>query len=340
MSAASGACSVPWAEPPGSAAAGLRYDELHRRGPAGGWRPFAGIALLVALFFASQLALSVVVVLVLVLGGDTADQALDKLSGDEATPSFLALVNLGWAAAIPAVWLVARVLHWQTPGWVTSVVGALRWRWLLTCLGLTLLSLLVTVGVSSLLPDQGAGSIDTNGELNPWTSAVRDFLLVIVLLTPLQAAGEEYVFRGYLAQAFGGLTRRLGSRVSAGVAVVVPALMFALAHGLGQDAPIFFDRFAFGLVAGTLVILTGGLEAGIAMHVLNNFLAFGVALAFSDMTTALNPTDGTWWSIPVTLTQSVSYLLLAVWAARRLGVVHRTGPSGGGAILERERADG
>ena len=34
---------------------------------------------------------------------------------------------------------------------------------------------------------------------------------------------------------------------------------------------------------GLLVILTGGLEAGIAMHVLNNFLAFGVALAFSDM---------------------------------------------------------
>ena len=46
--------------------------------------------------------------------------------------------------------------------------------------------------------------------------------------------------------------------------------------------PIFFDRFAFGLVAGMLVILTGGLEAGIAMHVLNNWLAFGIALAFGD----------------------------------------------------------
>ena len=38
------------------------------------------------------------------------------------------------------------------------------------------------------------------------------------------------------------------------------------------------------------MITTGGLEAGIAMHVLNNFLAFGAALAFGDMTTALTPT--------------------------------------------------
>ena len=51
------------------------------------------------------------------------------------------------------------------------------------------------------------------------------------------------------------------------------------------------------------------------MHVLNNWLAFGVALAFGDMGSALNPTGGTWWSIPVTLTQSLTYL--------RAGVVGR-----------------
>ena len=32
------------------------------------------------------------------------------------------------------------------------------------------------------------------------------------------------------------------------------------------------------------------------MHVLNNFLAFGFALAFGDMTSALNPTGGSWWN--------------------------------------------
>ena len=38
---------MPSAEP-----AGLRYDELQRRGPAGAWRPVAGIPLLLVIFFA------------------------------------------------------------------------------------------------------------------------------------------------------------------------------------------------------------------------------------------------------------------------------------------------
>jgi len=105
--------------------------------------------------------------------------------------------------------------------------------------------------------------------------------------------------------------------------VLVPAVLFALAHG-AQDAPIFVDRLAFGVVAGVLVIATGGLEAGIAMHVLNNFLAYGVALAYSDMTTALNPGDGSWWQLPVTLTQSLSYLVVVTWVARRTGLARTT----------------
>ena len=160
-----------------------------------------------------------------------------------------------------------------------------------------------------------------SGELNDFTRQTRDFLLIVVFLTPLQAAGEEYFFRGYLAQAFGGFFSHFNETAAKILAVVIPSILFALAHGVGQSVPIFFDRLAFGLVAGTLVILTGGLEAGIAMHVLNNLLAFGLALAYGDIASSLNPSGGSWWSIPVTLTQSLVYLGLAVswpggWACR------------------------
>ena len=338
MSAASDGCSVPSAEEAVPGGRGrLRYHELHRLGPDGGWRPLAGIPALVLLFLTGQLVVSLGVTAVLLLGGESARGAADQLSGDPTTPAFLAAVNLGWAVAIPLVWLVARALHEQRPGWVASVLGVFRWRWFGVCLAIAVVSLALTFLVSAVLPDQGASSVDVGAGLNPWTSTLRDFVLVVVLLTPLQAAGEEFVFRGYLAQSFGGLGSRVGARTGAAVAVVVPAVLFALAHGLGQDVPIFFDRLAFGLVAGLLVLLTGGLEAGIAMHVLNNFFAFGLALAFGDMTSALNPTGGTWWAIPVTLTQSLSYLLLAVLAARRLGVADRTDPARSGAILEARR---
>ncbi len=165
--------------------------------------------------------------------------------------------------------------------------------------------------MGSVVPGESG---DVGSTANAFTSTTRDYLLVIAFLTPFQAAGEEYFFRGYLTQAFGGLFHRVW------VAVVVPAFLFGLAHGLGQSAPVFFDRFAFGLVAGALVVLTGGLEAGIAMHVLNNWLAFGLALAYGDMASTLNPSGGSWWSIPVTLTQSLVYLGLAVLVSRRMGL--------------------
>lgn len=290
--------------------------------------------MLVALsFVVAQTAGAFVIVAGLVLGGLDSGTALDRVSGvGEVTPSFLALVNLGWAATIPAVLLVVWLLHGLRPGWASSVVGRLRWRWMLTCFGLSLVALVATLLVSALLPSQGGGT-EVSGELNPFTSTTRDFLLVVVLMTPLQAAGEEYAFRGYLAQGFGSVLSAW-PRVALVLSVLGPATLFALAHG-AQDPPIFFDRFAFGVVAGVLVLLTGGLEAGIAMHVLNNLLAFGLALAFGDMTSALNPTGGTWWSIPVTLTQSLVLLGLVVWVARRRGIAthagaagHRGGPAG------------
>ncbi|HCB06722.1 MAG TPA: type II CAAX endopeptidase family protein [Nocardioides sp.] len=298
-----------------------------RWGPDGWWRPVLGIpTLVVMMLLVVQVALIVALTLGFLVTGssDVTDDVQRVLDTDHVTPAGLAYLNLSLAAAIPVVMAISYVFHRLRPGWVASVLGRMRWKWLFTCLGLSVVALAATLIVSSFLPAQGEGT-DMSSSVNAWTPEVRNFLLVIVFLTPLQAAGEEYAFRGYLTQAFGGLFR---SRVAA---VLLPALLFALAHG-AQDLPIFFDRFAFGLVAGVLVIATGGLEAGIAMHVLNNVLAFGLALAFSDMSSALNPTGGSWWNIPVTLTQSLVYLGLAIWTARKLGIA--TTVSQGPNVLE------
>jgi membrane protease YdiL (CAAX protease family) len=301
---------------------GLEYHRIHRGGrwgDNGWWRGLVGLVCLVVLVLLVQVVVLVGLTIVYFAQGLNLDEAEAKLTGDPVTPGFLLAVNLGWALAIPVVWFLQRVLHGLRPGWLSSILPRIRWRWFATCLGLSLVALFATILVSTLLPAQADG--DMSGSLNDFTTTTRDYLLVVVLLTPLQAAGEEYVFRGYLTQAIGGFFA--SPRLSAVLAVGVPSLLFALAHG-AQDAPIFFDRFAFGAVAGVLVILTGGLEAAIAMHVLNNWLAFGFALAFGDMDSALNPSGGTWWSIPVTVTQSLVYLGLSVYVSRRMGIRTRT----------------
>jgi uncharacterized protein len=291
----------------------VEYQRLLLTGSAGLWRSLVGTLLLGVAFV---VVVPVVVVAAFAAGGASLDTLTDT---DDLTPVSLAYLNVAIAAMIPVTWLIVRTLHGLRPGWLSSVVGRIRWGWLALCFLLSFAALLVTVVLSALLPAQGDGG-ELGGSLNDFTTTTRDFLLVIVLLTPLQAAGEEYVFRGYLTQAFGGLTR------SPYLAVTVPAVLFALAHGAGQSIPVFIDRLAFGLVAGILVILTGGLEAGIAMHVLNNFLAYGALLAFGDMSTALDPPPGNWWSVVVTVVRSVVYVAIAVGAARAVGLRTRSEP--------------
>lgn len=310
---------------------GLPYHLVQRGGRSGVWRPIVGVVALVAAFvLIVPLLLQVPFAIGLALTGRDVVDGLDELLDfDDPTPLGLAYLNISLACAIPVAWLLTRALHGLRPGWLASIAPRIRWRWMLVCFGLAFVALFATVVVSAMVP-ASAEDVQMSGELNEFTSTTRDFLLVVLLLTPLQAAGEEYAFRGYLTQAFGNVFGKPWA------AVLLPALLFALAHG-SQSAPIFFDRFAFGVVAGLAVVLTGGLEAGIAMHVLNNWLAFGFALAFSDMASTLNPTGGSWWTIPVTLTQSLVYLGLVVWVARRMGVRTVTETPAGPGVLEGSR---
>ena len=307
-----------------------QYHQLHRVGRPGIWRSLVGSVLVLVLVFLLVPAVAgAIAFAALMAAGNTMEETTALLDVTaEATPVGLALLNIVIAAAIPVSWAVTWWLHRLKPRWLSSVAPRLRWRFLLVCLGLSVVALLASLGVGLLLPlAPGESPV---GEVNDFTTRTRDFMLVVLLLTPLQAAGEEYLFRGYLTQAFGSLV--WGRRASQALAVVGPALIFALFHGFSQDAPVFFDRFAFGVVAGILVIRTGGLEAAIAMHVLNNFLAFGLALAFGDLTTALNATgESSWWMILSTLTQSLVYLALATWVAKGMGLVD-VGPPVGRAL--------
>lgn len=281
----------------------LRYHQLHRLGRYGWpWALLGVVTLVVLVVLTGILTGAMVAIAALPFGAD--------IDIDPLTPAGLAWVTLQWAVMIPAVLLLTWLLH-RTPGATMSVARRLRWGWLFTCLGLAAVALGGALLLTLVLPERGGATAE--GSLTDLTDRTVAFALLVVLLVPLQAAGEEFAFRGYLTQALGGV---VPGRLGAAVAVVVPALIFALAHG-AQDLPVFADRLMFGLVAGVLVIVTGGLEAGIAMHVLNNGVFFGLALAFGDIDEALAPIAGTWWLLPGTLVQSLGYLVLVTWAGRR-----------------------
>lgn len=284
------------------------------------WKPPVGILLLLIGFFlvAPVAALPVLVVTVgLDHQGDFAEAIEQTARLDPLTWQGMLYINLTLAAATLVTWFIVRVLHQRRPSTLSSVRPGFRWRFFWGCFGLSLIALAAQIVVAEFLPG------DPNGleeGLNTWTSTLTAFAIVILLTTPLQAIGEEYAFRGYLLQALGSWTRRPW------VGIVLSALLFAIAHGY-QNAPLFFDRFTFGLMAAYVVHRTGGLEAGIALHVWNNLVAFGFALLFGDIGETLQVSEVSWWNIPLTITQNGVYLLLVLWLARRMNVRRTTAPA-------------
>ena len=291
------------------------------------WKPVVGIAFAVlALLVAQFVLLSILVVGVIVdhQPGSFADRFAAAGTLKQVTPWSMLYLNLGLASLTLIAWLVVRVVHGLRPRWLSSVMPGMRWRFFFACLGLAVVALAASLVVGAVLPHDPNG---VSGTAHVPTGRLLATAIVILLTTPLQALGEEYGFRGYLMQAIGSLFK------ARWVALVLTSGLFALAHGT-QNFPLFFDRFAFGLMAGLVVILVGGLEAGIALHILNNLLAFGIAIAYNQLDSTLNVSSASWWQLPVTIVQNGVFLLLVLWVARRMGLRTTTAPPSAEAVGE------
>lgn len=228
----------------------------------------------------------------------------------EGTVSWFGLLatNLSLIVLIPLSMLVAQKLNRQTPGLLSSVIGRLRWRSLGLFAVAAVLLELVMLGVIQLGGVELLG--DGNGGIAPDAAGV---IAVTLLTSTFQAAGEEYFFRGYLLQAVGALVR------SSVVAVVVTTVLFTMAHGIWpwESPALFLDRFAFGLVAGFLVVRTGGLEASIAAHAANNVVTFVFAALTDSVGASLGAEDAPWSLVAVDIVKFVAFGLVALWLARR-----------------------
>ncbi len=260
-----------WAPPPGTPP----HDEPRsfllamRSRDWAWWRPLSGLLLFVVVYGILAAATVVAALLGLIASGTDLGVLPDLAVVELTDPWVLLFVNASLIVAIPCVWLLWAVLHGMGIGWSSSVLGRLRWRLIAPYTARALLVLGVGIGLSValglLLGDVGAtGPVPSLGWL----------LLVVLLTTPLQSAAEEYVFRGYLSQAVAGWIGR--PREGAVVAAVTTAALFSALHA-PPDVPTFLDRFAFGLAASAVVWLTGGLEAAIVLHAVNNVLVFVLA---------------------------------------------------------------
>ncbi|MCC3268418.1 CPBP family intramembrane metalloprotease [Arthrobacter gengyunqii] len=266
------------------------------------WHPLTTVMVTVVLFFVlMMLAMGATAAVGIFVPGvsATVERALSAESdlGDPVQLAFLlGTVGLLWPAAALGVRWGGR----RSAGTLSSVTGRLRWRCFPKPLVLAAGLFVAMNALSLLVPEslRGSGAVTDGGGSsgNVWL-----LLLVVLALVPVQATAEEYAFRGLLMQGIGSWLRHPA------FAILLPVPLFVVGHGYGLVGQI--DVAAFAVAAGWITWRTGGLEAAIALHVINNVGALGLGAAgFGD----LNATDLPLAALPFSLAFTLAYALIVV----------------------------
>ena len=193
------------------------------------------------------------------------------------------IIKLGLtiACATPAALIAAVIVRrpWRS---LLSVEQRFRGRWFGTCVVVALGCVLLTTGIGIIAELAGAPLGPARGDWVGWDQFLP-LAATVVIVIPLQASAEEFAFRGTLLQFLGAYLPWPA------VSIAITGVLFGVAHALPLAG--FVAITTFGLVAAWLTIRTGGLEAAIALHVLNNvsFFLFDAATGRADRwITALN----------------------------------------------------
>jgi membrane protease YdiL (CAAX protease family) len=291
----------------------VAYHRLFRTLPTYRWYAPLLALLLGTVFYlvASTAVVSALFAVVTAAGGaDDASRLAEALANDrlDASQPLVMLATLGSIATmLPSVLLATKLVGLGGWGQLSSVVGRLRWRWMLRCLGPAVVLMALTVLLSYVVVPLLTGEALGSGPVTTPPAALAWSVVLILLLVPLQASGEEYVFRGFAMQSLGSWVARPV------VAILVPTVAFGLSHSYNVWGVL--DVAVFGVTAAWLTWRTGGLEAAIVGHVLNNTVLFLLLAPYAGTSSS----DGSPLALAVTVVSS------PVWAWLVLRSFHRSG---------------
>ena len=179
------------------------------------------------------------------------------------TPLVFVALLITIIPVIPAIFIARLITNFKPLGLIHSIAGRMRWSYLGVFLGFGFLIFgLYNVGNLVL-----AGSLTTQNSVHPLNSGMFWLYIVLILLiVPFQCYAEELLFRGYLMQTVGRWLK------NPAWAIIIPAPIFMVLHGYGLWG--LLSVLTMALIAGFLCWYTGGLEAGIGLHIANNVSIF------------------------------------------------------------------
>ncbi|MEE1617444.1 CPBP family intramembrane glutamic endopeptidase [Brachybacterium sp. J153] len=220
------------------------------------WKPLVIIVPMGVIMLLAQIVLMTVAMFVeiMALGRDPQDFL-------SIGPLGLLALNLSLVVAAVVGLLLTRFVGRVPLRSVLSHPRAFSWGRLGLYAAAFVLPLGLVVGGTSLL--------DPSVQITV-TGTTIALVVVALLSTPLQAAAEELMFRGVMTPAIASWIRP--ERLALAVGIILSSIVFGLSHGAG-DLWLMAYYVAFGLCGALMALISRGLEAPIAFHVVNNLLA-------------------------------------------------------------------
>ena len=229
-----------------------QFLDLTKEGKNTWWRYALGLLLTLLLWIMATVILTVPIV----DGSVPADSSVG-----------VALQLMSFAPMLLLPLLMTRWLHGRSAGTLLGPAKRLNWRrigagfivWVALASLATLVDHLLHPGNVQLNPDFG-----------------RDLLpiLIAIALVPIQTSAEEILYRGYLLQALGRLTR---NRL---VLSAVNGFLFTLPHLANTEAQTVgvllagLNWFASGFFFTLITLRSGSLDYALAVHAANNLVSF------------------------------------------------------------------
>lgn len=228
------------------------------------WRYLLGVGVIIFFMFIGQIP---ILGLIMAVGTDddpTTNVNPETVAFEGVNPLWPYLgINFSLIMVLVGVLVAVSLLHKRSIRTVITPKDKINWKLMITG-GVVyfLLTALATVIDASFRPEEYRISVDLK--------QFFIFLPFVLIITPFQAAAEELLFRGYIMQGLGVLTR-----ITA-IPVIGSSLIFMLGHFWNPEMqtteslllPLVY--FLMALFLAIITVKSNSLELAIGAHTANN----------------------------------------------------------------------
>jgi uncharacterized protein len=253
------------------------FLDVAKRGQNDWWRYLLGVFFIIFSYwfigsFTSGILITILFLAYSAVNGNEVSNLPEEFQNQfeaylQASPTrYFVASNIPFFCGCLGIFITLNWLHKRKFTTLISADSSINFKRLISGFAAWFIILIALTGLDYLIQPQ---FYSWTFDLGKWLPL---FPLVLVL-TPIQTSAEEFLYRGYLLQGLGLLSRQ---RI---VLIIVTSFLFALTHLSNPEMHrgeiwVALQYFSWGVFFSTLTLKDNRLELSLGAHAANNIFAF------------------------------------------------------------------